>query len=462
MMLRLLLPCALVVALALPPAAGASLITYDGHAVVYTAAPREANLVSVNTSQYDTSCAPLSAPCLTINDGYANTTTSGGCTIVYSGLGSNSVVCPVPAIVRADLGDNDDSWFDWDGPSVVDAGAGNDNPLIGRGGDDVFHGGSGNDVLIGEGGDDTLDGGSGDDDFEGIPGGVETGHDTSGADTMIGGGGLDSVTYETRSEDLSLSLDGVANDGAPGERDNIGADVTLVVGGNGSDTLTGNDARNIFYGSVGDDLLTGAGGDDTLYGGNGNDRLDAGPGTDFLEGDSGDDTLSGGPDVDQFYGEDPLNHYAGEDRILARDGNQENIHCGTGIDSAQIDRLDNISGTWWGTEDQCETLDAAGAGGTPSSTALSIAAVTADRRGRLTVRLTVPSAGKADVSATVRRARIARTRRTVRAAGSVRLRLKLKRALPRRTTKVTVRVRFTASGGRAERVSRVAKLRARR
>jgi hypothetical protein len=278
---------------------------------------------------------------------------------------------------------------------------------------------------------------------------------------MIGGGGLDSVTYETRSEDLSLSLDGVANDGAPGEHDNIGADVTLLVGGNGSDTLTGNDARNIFYGGVGDDVLTGFGGDDTLYGGNGDDRLDAGAGTDFLEGDNGDDTLSGGPDVDQFYGEDPLNHYAGEDRILARDGNQENIHCGTGIDSAQIDRVDYITGTWWGTEDQCETVDAAGASGTPSSTALSIAAVTADRRGRLTVRLTVPSAGEADVSAARGKRRIARARRSVRAAGSVRLTLKPTRALPHRTTNVTVRVKFTPSGGKAQTVSRTVKLRPR-
>ena len=107
----------------------------------------------------------------------------------------------------------------------MDAGHGNDNPVFGQGGNDVIRGGIGSDVLYGEEGDDTLDGGPGDDYLEGIPCWCEDEYITHGADTYIGGGGSDSITYEGRSENLALSPDGVANDGAPGEGDNIGPDV---------------------------------------------------------------------------------------------------------------------------------------------------------------------------------------------------------------------------------------------
>src|SRR5206468_3296742 len=97
-----------------------------------------------------------------------------------------------------DLGDMNDNWNDWNGPSVIDAGPGNDNPIDGGEGDDVIHGGSGNDVLIGGRGNDTLDGGLGDDDFEGIPGeGLFGGNPPSqgaGQDYLEGGNGDDALT----------------------------------------------------------------------------------------------------------------------------------------------------------------------------------------------------------------------------------------------------------------------------
>ena len=107
--------------------------------------------------------------------------------------------------------------------SVIDAGPGNDSPIYAVGGDDVIHGGPGNDVLIGGTGNDAIDGGLGDDDFEGIPGeGLFGGNPPSqGTDSYVGSGGSDAVIYTGRGENLSLSLDGVANDGAPGENDNI-------------------------------------------------------------------------------------------------------------------------------------------------------------------------------------------------------------------------------------------------
>ena len=238
--------------------------------MTYTAGPGESNRALASVSPYDTTCAPLAAPCLTMSDSGAYiTSASGGCAVTrHDTIAGDDAACPVPASVVVNLGDRDDAYWDWDGPSTIDAGAGGDNPIYGEGGDDVIHGGVGSDNLMGQEGNDTLDGGPGDDYLEGVPCGYCQDEEiTHGRDTYIGGGGSDSVTYEGRSENLSLSLDGVANDGAAGEGDNIGADIGTVIGGHGSDTMTGNDRRNVFGGGEGDDVLTGGGSDDQLHGG---------------------------------------------------------------------------------------------------------------------------------------------------------------------------------------------------
>ena len=158
----------------------------------------------------------------------------------------------------------------------------------------MIHGGSGNDVLIGGTGNDALDGGLGDDDFEGIPGERLFGGNppSQGTDTYTGGGGGDSVIYTGRGEDLALSLDGVANDGKPGENDNIGPDVTTVLGGSGADVITGNGYANALSGDTGDDVITGGGRRRPAVrrrpAATGSTRA---PGQDYLEGDDGDDVL---------------------------------------------------------------------------------------------------------------------------------------------------------------------------
>ena len=450
---RVMLPT-VVVALAFAAPAGASQISIDGNAVVYTASPGETNSVIAGVSPYSTSCGSLAAPCLTLHDSYSNPTPSAGCEVTYYGLGGTTVACPVPSTLRVDLGDGEDSWWDWDGPTTLDGGVGNDTPIYGSGGDDVLRGGSGNDVLHGNAGDDTLDGGGGDDYLEGIPGGVEVGLDTSGADTYVGGGGADSLTYERRSEDLSLSPDGAANDGSAGEGDDIGTDISSISGGSGNDTMTGNAGTNLFAGGTGDDVLSGNGGDDKLYGGTGADRIDGHAGTDFLQGDDGDDQLTGGPDVDSFYGDAPL-YSLGRDTIDARDGNAESIHCGQGIDSANIDANDYVTGTWWALDDQCETIQAGPAapgGGAGGGGGLAIASV-AYVQGRAVVRLTVPSAGIAKVRALSRGLRAGSGRAKATGAGTVRVKLKLtpkaRRALGRRgSLPVTVKATFVPTGGK--------------
>ena len=453
---------ALMALLAMATPAGAAQIGFDGTTLTYTAQPGENNSVLVSVGNYDTSCGSVPVPCLTVFDSYARiTVASPACELTYSGMAGDTAACPTPASIRVDLGDGDDAYWDWDGPSTIDGGAGNDNPVFGHGGDDVLRGGSGNDNLMGEAGNDTLDGGGGDDYLEGIPGGVDTGLDTSGADTYIGGGGADSVTYERRSEDLSLSPNGEADDGAPGEHDNIGTDIGFITAGNGNDTLTGNGAANAMAGRTGDDVLAGNGGDDTLYGGTGADRLDGDAGTDFLQGDDGDDRLSGGADVDTFYGDAPLYAGPGRDEIDSRDGNVESIHCGRGIDSARIDASDYITGSWWGLDDQCESVDAAGSAGPAAGGGggggLAIASVKAGKAGRLVARLTVPGAGTAVLTARARvgrkTVRVARATAKAAAAGQLQVVAKLsgpaRRTLRRRgALKVKVKVAFEGLSAR--------------
>jgi hypothetical protein len=149
------------------------------------------------------------------------------------------------------------------------------------GADDVIAGGAGGDALAGGPGDDRLDGGSGSDQID--PG--------LGDDVASGGANAgpasDSIYYHWRTAPVTASLDGLANDGQPGERDQI-LEAESLVGGEGNDVLVG-DSRsspnpvaggyaggNALQGNGGDDTLVGFGGfHDVLGGGNGNDRIHA-------------------------------------------------------------------------------------------------------------------------------------------------------------------------------------------
>ena len=173
-------------------------------------------------------------------------------------------------------------------------GDGDANDLYGQDGNDKLYGGSGDDRLSGGAGADQLYGQNGSDDLAGF----------SGADYLSGGAGTDYADYRERAAAVKLSLDNVANDGEPGEKDYIAADVEGLLGGTGNDTLTGNDQPNVLQGGGGDDLLNGNGGEDNLSGGAGRDRLYGGAGDDYLYGhDDADeaDYLDGGSGFDYGY-----------------------------------------------------------------------------------------------------------------------------------------------------------------
>ncbi|HEX6714015.1 MAG TPA: calcium-binding protein [Thermoleophilaceae bacterium] len=247
--------------------------------------------------------------------------------------------------------------------------------ILGGSGDDHLVGTAMDNRVSGGAGDDVLDGGDGQDDLTGGP----------GSDTLNGGPGYrDLVLYEDYSVPVSATLDDQRNDGAAGEADLIADDVEGVRGGGGNDTLTGSDASRIEYFSGGDgnDVIDGGRGPDSMDGGNGFDsvsyaartesvlvsannfcywganggaegdcigtdieRFVGGAGNDTLWGqDYGvDTTLVGGP------GSDHLQGRSGNDTIEARDGEADDVSCGSGSDAAGVDAVDTVAS-------DCETV----------------------------------------------------------------------------------------------------------
>jgi hypothetical protein len=151
--------------------------------------------------------------------------------------------------------------------------------LTGTPGRDSMYGRAGNDILLGNAGDDELDGGP-------------------GADKISGGPGRDAVSYEGPA--VEVTLDNVANDGAPGEGDNVLMDVEDVYGTEGPDGMIGDGAANT------------------------------------LDGNGGDDQIVGGPGVDGLFGGE------GDDRIYSRDGSADRVDCGPGFDTANVDARDTV------------------------------------------------------------------------------------------------------------------------
>ncbi|MEN3281870.1 MAG: hypothetical protein V7607_3010 [Solirubrobacteraceae bacterium] len=228
-----------------------------------------------------------------------------------------------PGSDSLDGGDGRDTLYGRAGEDNLDGGSG-DDLLSGVGGQDTLLGDDGNDDLEGGAGGDTLDGGSGDDVVNGAEPDL-TGADAAddlkggsgadvllgaegndmldggpGADLMNGGEGTDTVDYEGRSAKVTVTLDGVANDGEPLEGDNVLRNVENVLGGTLDDDLSGDGDANMIGGGPGEDLLIGNAGADVLEGGN-------------------------GPDL-----------------IFARDGERDRVNCGDDGDLAITDRRDAV------------------------------------------------------------------------------------------------------------------------
>lgn len=172
------------------------------------------------------------------------------------------------------------------GDDVI-CGLGGNDYIDGKMGNDTVYGASGNDALRGARGDDLLEGGDGDDLLIGNAGNdvlrgqmgldvLRADRTSDGADVLLGGGNWDHLTYKLRdSAPVRISTDGVADDGAAGEGDNVGTDIETVVGTIFADVITHRQVRaGAVRGLLGDDLIDVTDGTDI------NDTIDAGGGTD--------------------------------------------------------------------------------------------------------------------------------------------------------------------------------------
>lgn len=289
--------------------------------------------------------------------------------------------CPWPQRIVVHLGGGNDRFSvggaPWDPfPAhvhVTSHGGDGDDRLQGG---DVQYGGPGNDRLEGHDGDQELHGGPGDDDVQGLGGSDrvygEEGNDTVSGDThksaspdvIDGGPGYDTIGQDWQDlagQLLTITLAGGADDGRPGEGDDIRNVENLkgfaggrFVGTDGPDTIEVVQTQQ-------SSELVGAGGDDRLKASDGADRIDGGAGADVLDGGFGDDVIIGGPGRDTISGDRATGecgiYYCklpfGNDTIYARDGEQDSITCGVGADRVVADPIDVVA-------PDCETVERGG------------------------------------------------------------------------------------------------------
>jgi len=302
-----------------------TLVIQSGNTLQFSAVAGETNNVTVSRS----------ATLYTVTDPGSTITPTGPC----ASVNANTATCPVTGVTTvtltvADLNDQANVAASVTLVAVtISGGAGNDtltggettddtiigddflgtgnDTLTGLGGDDRLIGGDGNDVMDGGAGNEFFDVGNGNDTINGGPGNdrIESGATPDGTDTYNGGPDSDSVDYRSRTMALRLTADGVADDGEPGENDNIGADIEQISAGAGNDIIVGSPGRDSLQGNDGNDTVDGAAGDDFVSGGNGNDTLTGGAGDDSLSGDTGADTVQGGAGDDTivsgFFDDEP-------------------------------------------------------------------------------------------------------------------------------------------------------------
>lgn len=166
-------------------------------------------------------------------------------------------------------------------------------------------------------------------------------------------GGTDSITYDgvhaakidlraaTIAPDVIVTDESIGgylsriNDIKGGYTIAHGVTIENAKGGQGDDTVQGNDAGNLLEGRKGLDQLTGFDGNDTLYGGAGKDTLSGDAGNDVLDGGAGMDMLTGGAgnDIFSFW--------------TASDANGDKImDFQLGVDKLDLSKIDAVAGVF--------------------------------------------------------------------------------------------------------------------
>lgn len=462
-------------ALALPAAAGAATISYDGSGAINYTAGGEKNYFGVydeggRLAISDSGAGSISYPADRCEEGYV----------------SYVIVCDMPTALHASFGDGLDVA---DGPddsiglsATYDGGAGDDvlrsdafttraitltggsgdDKLTGGDGDDTLNGGDGKDELNGTDGNDALHGDAGDDTLSG------DGYDGPGADLMDGGPGFDSVESEWKTDydsrdTVAVTLAGGADDGRAGEGDDLRSVEHVVSYAGGS--FTGTDGPDDIDINQNTDASTvrGAGGDDRLDLNDGDDTVDGGTGADHIEGGNGHDHITGGPGADFIHGDEPQGECSyiyckppyGNDTIDARDGEVDQIACGVGNDVANVDELDVVS-------TDCETVNRPGGGGDngggggdqPQALDIDVAfgrtSLKKALKKGIVVRVAASRAGEFTVTARRGSRVVARGKGTT--SGRLKFTASARRALKRaKRVRLVVDVVYTANGERTTR-----------
>jgi Ca2+-binding RTX toxin-like protein len=362
-------------AAAIAPAAQAATITYEGNTLVYSDDNGEVNDVIASEGDtdgyvkfYEYAGAKITGPqdkCQAAGDGLECVTPQAMRVVLGGGSDEYSLGFGFPATMPVELsaGDGDDVIHDdyaVDKGRSFDGGAGNDT-IEAYKGPDTLIGGPGDDTLKGGAGADTVRGGDGNDQLEGDK------YSAAAADVIDGGAGFDIMEeYSIPDQDInppaSVTQDGVANDGRPGENDNVtGVEkITSHVAGVYKGT-EGNDEIWVWSNiTSGDSTIHGLGGDDKLTGEEDSETIDGGAGNDTIQGGYGNDTIVGGPGKDKINsdGGSYCGGYScevpfGDDTVDARDGEADQVECGIGNDTVKADAIDQVSPS-------CETVQLPG------------------------------------------------------------------------------------------------------
>ncbi len=289
---------ALLGAVALPASASAATASVSGATFTFSAANGEQNDLTVETD----------GAVFRVIDDNAPVTAGAGC----NQRSAHRVNCQNAGVslVRAFVRDGEDRVTTLIGTTDATLSGGRGVDLLASSdGDDTLIAGTGGfsnqDVLFGNGGDDTLEastssnggtamfGGPGDDRLRG-GGGSDSLLGDTGADELSGGGGFDSAAW-SGSAGVTVTVGfGGADDGEPGEGDEVAGDIEFIGGTNFADVLTGGPSTDFLFGGDGKDQIEGRGGDDVLAGGDAADTILGGDGVDQLSGGRQADDFSGG------------------------------------------------------------------------------------------------------------------------------------------------------------------------
>ena len=206
-----------------------------------------------------------------------------------------------------------------------------DDKINGNDGDNIIEGGDGHDVINGRGGEDTINGGAGDDRI------------SFNANVLVADAGENDGDDDVL--DASRQISGKELDISDGST--VYVNFETVLGGLGSDTITGSDEANRLYGNAGDDIIDGGDESDIIFAGDGDDEVIYDEEDERIDGGKGIDTLNMQAEIadltiDMSAGDQRDGNYSGfeifltgegDDTFLGSDVFDEEFRSGNGNDS---------------------------------------------------------------------------------------------------------------------------------